>query len=312
MKEKKNIRTWKGNKLNNFKTLISFLRIIQWYKNLIIFLGLVFGLELLSFENFVVSILGFMALCLITSAGYIRNDIQDLDADKSHPQKNKRPLPSGKISIKQAHITFFIIFSMGFLLAFFLDFWFGILLAILFANTEIYSRIIKNIIFVDVFSIGINFILRAVSGIILINTLISPWIISGVFFVALLLAFMKRKSELQILQDSAKYHRKVLKNYTIKFLNISIIASAILVILTYSIYSIFGPFTDGRLIITIPFIFFIVLRQLHFSSINHRLIQANKFFQDKISIIIIIAYSILTIILLYTDLFHNFFKFLFR
>jgi len=279
--------------------LIKLLRVKQWYKNFIIFIGLVFGLELLSPENLIISILGFASLCLITSSYYIRNDINDIESDKLHPHKNKRPLAIGKVTISQAYILFFVILISGFILAFILDFWFGILMVLLFGNTELYNRFAKKIIFLDVFSIGINFIIRSISGILLINTPISPWIIIGIFFVSLMLGFMKRKTELITLKTTAKEHRISLKKYNLKSLNSALIISAVLVIFTYVLYTITGPFSDGRLIITIPLIAGIVIRQLHLSKINHKLIQENDYFKDKITIGLVILYSIILFIILY-------------
>ena len=77
---------------------------------------------------------------------------------------------------------FLVTISLGLLLSFYLDLLFGVFMTVLIINTEIYSRITKNIVFLDVFVIGINFVIRAVSGIVLINASISPWIILGVFF----------------------------------------------------------------------------------------------------------------------------------
>lgn len=280
------------------------MRIRQWYKNLIVFLGLVYGLELLSFENLSSVILGFVALCIIASAGYIRNDIIDLESDKIHPEKNKRPLPSGVVTLTQAYIIFFVLLISGLFLSFFLDLWFFIIIIALVVNTEIYSQILKKFIFLDVFSIGINFVIRAVSGILLIKTPISPWIILGVFFVALFLGFIKRKSELIILKNSAGDHRKVLENYTIDSLNSSILISAIMIITTYSLYSIIGPFDDHRLILTVPFVVFIILRQIHLSNINHIVIQKNEFFKEKLLLVTLLIFSIFTLLLLYTEFFN--------
>ena len=300
--------------MNKISSIISLLRIQQWYKNIIIFLGLAFGLHLLSIESIFVSILGFAALCLITSAGYIRNDIIDIQQDKIHPEKCKRPLPSGQITLKNAHVMFLVTIGLGLLLSFYLDLLFGVFMTVLIINTEIYSRITKNIVFLDVFVIGINFVIRAVSGIVLINASISPWIILGVFFVALFLGFMKRKSEIITLKSSAANHRKVLNNYTKTSLNISVFISAMTILAIFTIYSIIGPsdelkqqiFDDGRLILTVPFIIFIILRQLYLSKINHILIQKNEFYKDKFTAIAIIFYSIFTLILLYTDFYSNF------
>ena len=292
--------------MNKISSVISLLRVQQWYKNIIIFLGLTFGLHLLSVESIFVSILGFAALCLITSSGYIRNDIIDLQQDKIHPEKCKRPLPSGQITLKKANITFLIITGIGLLLSFSLDLLFGVFMIALIINTEIYSRITKNIVFLDVFAIGINFVIRAVSGIFLINTPISPWIVLGVFFVALFLGFMKRKSEIITLGNSAGSHRKVLNQYTKTSLNVSVFISAMMVLAIFTIYSVIGPFHDGRLILTVPFIAFIILRQLYLSKINHILIQKNEFYKDHLTIITIIMYSIFTLVLLYTDFYPNF------
>ena len=291
--------------MSEISTIISLLRVQQWYKNIIIFFGIVFALELVSPTNIVISILGFVALCLITSSGYIRNDIIDLQQDKIHPEKCKRPLPSGQITLKQANTIFLILIGIGLILSFSLDLLFGVFMVALIINTEVYSRVTKNIVFLDVFAIGINFVIRAVSGIVLINTPISPWIILGVFFVALFLGFMKRKSEIITLKNSADSHRKVLNHYTKSSLNISVFISAMMVLAIFTIYSIIGPFDDGRLILTVPFIAFIILRQLHLSKINHTLIQKNEFYKDKLTALAIISYSIFTLILLYTDFYSN-------
>ena len=243
---------------------------------------------------------------MITSAGYIRNDILDLQQDKIHPEKCKRPLPSGQITLKKANTIFLIIIGIGLLLSFSLDLLFGVFMIALIINTEIYSRITKNIVFLDIFAIGINFVIRAVCGIVLINTPISPWIIFGVFCVALFLGFMKRKSEITTLKNSADRHRKVLSRYTKFSLNISVFVSAMMIITIFTIYSVIGPFDDGRLILTIPFIALIILRQLYLSKINHILIQKNEFYKDKLTAVAIVSYSIFTLILLYTDFYSNF------
>ena len=292
--------------MNKINSIITLLRVQQWYKNIIIFFGIVFALELVSPANIFVTVLGFIALCLITSAGYIRNDILDLQQDKIHPEKCKRPLPSGQITLKKANTVFLIIIGIGLLLSFSLDLLFGVFMIALIINTEIYSRITKNIVFLDIFAIGINFVIRAVCGIVLINTPISPWIVFGVFCVALFLGFMKRKSEITTLKNSADSHRKVLSRYTKFSLNISVFVSAMMIITIFTIYSVIGPFDDGRLILTIPFIALIILRQLYLSKINHILIQKNEFYKDKLTAIVIVSYSIFTLILLYTDFYTNF------
>lgn len=280
-------------------TIVNFVRVRQWYKNVVIFLPLVFSLRFFIVQEFLVTILGFIALSVISSAMYVRNDIKDIEQDRSHPLKKQRSLPAGHVNIKQAWTIFGILLIIGFGITIFLNVYFVLLLVVFFANTEIYSRWTKNILFLDAFAIGINFIIRAISGIILLHTPLSPWIILGVFFVALFLAFIKRKAELITLEENAHEHRLTLKDYSLFSLNTALTISAIMIIVTYSLYAIHGPNGDWRLILTVPFIIFIILRQIHLSSVNDRIVQTNEIFMDKHSLVALVVFSIFTIILLY-------------
>jgi len=276
------------------------IRVPQYYKNSIIFLGLIFAPEYVSVENIFLIFLGFGSLCLVSSANYIRNDIMDINADKKHPTKKNRPLASGLVTLREAHILFAIFVLAGFALSFILDIAFGILVVLFFLITEAYSRWLKKIVLVDVFAIGLNFIIRAILGIILINSQISPWIIIGVFFVALLLAFMKRKSEIETLDDQGKQHRKTLQEYNSSFLNSMVIMAALSVIITYAFYSLVGPQNDWRLVLTVPIVTFIIFRQVYLSSINDPLVQKNvNMIKDVQTNIVISIYLAVTIYLIY-------------
>ena len=270
----------------------------QWYKNILIFLPLVFTLNFFQPDKFLIIITGFISLSLVSSSLYVRNDIKDIELDKTHPLKKNRALPSSTITIKQAWTIFAIFLGVGFGIGFSLDYMFVILLVLLFVNTEIYSRWTKNIIFLDAIAIGINFIIRAGSGIVLLDVPLSPWLILGVFFVALFLVFTKRKAELVTLEN-AHEHRTTLKDYNEFSLNTTLGISAVIIIITYSLYAMNGPNDDWRLIITVPFILFIIFRQIYLSSINDEIVQTNEIFKDKQSLYATIAFTILTIFLLY-------------
>ena len=285
--------------MSRVRTTLSFIRVKQWYKNIVIFLPLVFSLKFFLPNEFLLTMLGFTSLSIVSSAMYVRNDIKDAEQDKCHPLKKQRAIPAGHIDIKQAWTIFGILLIVGFGIAFFLDFSFTLLLLIFFINTEIYSRWTRNILFLDAFAIGINFIIRAISGIVLLHTILSPWIILGVFFVALFLAFIKRKGELTTLEENAHKHRVTLKDYSLFSLNSAVTISSVMIITTYSLYAIHGPNGDWRLILTVPFIIFVIFRQLHLSSVNDKVAQTNEIFRDKYSLIALIVYAVFTIILLY-------------
>ena len=282
------------------RNYLKLVRIKQWYKNLVVFLPLVFTLSLLNLDSLFLTIVGFIALGLASSALYIRNDILDIDFDKQHPVKKLRPLASGKISKTNAYIIFVLLLSSSLIIAAIVNWQLVIVLIFLIVNTTVYSQWLKKFAFVDLLSVSINFIIRVFFGMILLDVPISPWLVFGVFLVAFFLGLMKRKSEIIILKETAILHRKSFSRYSIRNLNYSLIIVSILVILTYSVYSITNdPTNDNRLIYTIPIVAIIIFRQYYLSEKN---ISAKKFSEvinDNVTILLVILYIISTISLLY-------------
>ena len=281
--------------------LFKIIRIKQWYKNIVIFLPLVFSLSLLNLDSIYLTIVGFIALSLASSALYIRNDILDIEFDKQHPIKKFRPLASGQISKKNAYIIFVLLLSSSLIIAAILNWQLVIVLIFLFVNTTVYSQWLKNFAYVDLLSISLNFVIRVLAGMLLLQVGISPWLIFGVFLVAFFLGLMKRKSEIIILKDAAALHRKSLSKYSIKKLNYSLLILSVLVIVTYSLYSITNdPTNDNRLIFTIPIVAIIIFRQYYLSEKSVSVKKFNEVINDKITLFAIIMYIITTILLLYS------------
>ena len=279
--------------------LVRLLRINQWYKNIIIFLPLVFSLKFFLPDAVLISFLGFIALCLVSSAGYIRNDIKDFESDKLHPTKKFRPIPAGTVSKTQAVIIFIVLLISGLVLSFLLDWRFGIITILLIANTEIYSNWLKKILFLDILSISGNFMIRAISGVILIQSPLSPWLILGIFFVALFLAAIKRRNELEVLKDSAQQHREILGQYNKATLDSIILITSIMVLTTYSLYAMDSVTQDWRLVITVPIVVYVIFRQIHLSFINQEKSISDNILKDKGITVAILVYIAVTIYLLY-------------
>ena len=141
------------------------------------------------------------------------------------------------------------------------------------------------------------------AGAFLIDVKVSPWLIIGVFFLALLLALAKRKSEILFLKDKAILHRKILQEYSNDILNYSISITSATLIIAYSIYSMTGPAEvgDWRLVITIPVAFFILI--LYVSKIYSGKYQGkelnNLLASDKKLVVSILTFIVLFIILIY-------------
>jgi len=285
--------------MSSLRVITSLLRIKQWYKNIIIFLPLVFSLSLFSVENFSLTVVGFFALCLVSSASHIRNDIKEMEIDKLHPHKSKRPLASGKISVKIAYRVFAVFIIAGLLISFLLDWKFGVMTVLLFVSIEVYSRWLKNIIFLDVLSISGNYIIRALSGVVLIQSQISPWLVLGVFFIAMFLAFLKRKNELSTLKELAYKHRNSLKNYDVSILDAGLSTSTSMIIMTYSLYAMNSVTNDWRLIITVPIVVYVLFRQIYLVKNGKIKSVSESIIEDKSTLVALFVYGIITMVLLY-------------
>jgi len=230
----------------------------QWYKNLIIFLPLFFVGLATNGKSFFLVTLGFVALCLMSSANYILNDIADKEKDKVHPEKKYRPLASGKISMWTAGVLAAFCATLSISLASFLSENFFYLLLLFFFLTQLYSFALKNELFVDVILISVNFVLRAVGGAYILDVRVSPWLIVCTFFLALFLAVGKRRAESILLKGKAAMHRTVLDQYTPSLTNALMLVSTALLLLSYSLYSFLSIYP--ALIYTLPFSFYVVFR----------------------------------------------------
>lgn len=218
--------------MNNY---IALARPYQWYKNLVVFIAVFFSGLLFSPEPLILSILGFISLCLVSSANYIINDILDVADDRKHPEKKNRPIASGAISVTNAllYSALLLVISLG--IGLLISAYFLIALVGLFALTLVYSLGLKKEPVLDIIIIGINFVIRAISGAIIIKVAISPWLIVCTFFLPILLASAKREGEIRLIGKYAK-NKNPLRDYIeiaqpIKYM------SATVLIVAYSLYS---------------------------------------------------------------------------
>ncbi len=221
------------------KTILQQLRVKQWIKNLLIFAPLFFSFNLFNVKDISYTVLTFISFSLAASFIYIINDITDKEKDKLHPRKKLRPIPSGKLSIKNAYtIAFLLLFSsIGILIYLDIPYLISIIASYILLNIS-YAYYLKNISIIDCISISIGFELRIIAGCIAINVVPSDFILIVTFFLALMLAFIKRKGELNSLTSDSVNHRVVLKYYTNSLLDKFIFASASITILGYLFYSI--------------------------------------------------------------------------
>lgn len=183
------------------KKYFRLIRVHQWVKNLLIFLPLILAHKISDQKLLLESALGFLAFCLIASAGYLLNDLLDLEHDRKHPTKRMRPLASGQISSTVAMIIFAVFIVLGFLVAQRLSLNFSLILGLYFFLSLSYSMKLKRIVLVDIFILALLYTLRIISGGIAAELVVSAWLKAFSMFFFLSLALVKRFSELLTIED---------------------------------------------------------------------------------------------------------------
>jgi 4-hydroxybenzoate polyprenyltransferase len=238
----------------------------QWTKNAFVFFALVFDKQLFHWPALSRTLGGFALFCLMSSVVYIVNDITDIEADRQHPTKKNRPLPSGKLPIPVAWAAAGTLVIATLTLGYWLTPAFAAVLATYLVMNLAYSKWLKHIPIVDVFILAAGFVLRVEAGVTLIVVeRFSPWLYVVTTLGSLYLGFGKRRAELTLLAKGAGSHRKVLEGYSIPLLDqyITIVSAA--TILSYSLYTFSAPnLPDNHvMMLTIPFVAYIVFRYLY-------------------------------------------------
>ncbi|MEK6983229.1 MAG: UbiA prenyltransferase family protein [Nanoarchaeota archaeon] len=280
--------------LMQYFTLI---RVKQYYKNVLVFLAIFFSGNLFNLDILARSIAGFFILCAASSSIYVFNDIVDRKSDKIHPEKSKRPLASGSIKTKNASILSVSLMLASLSLSYIISKQFFFIVLFLMFFSFIYTLWMSKILIMDILFISINFVLRAVSGGSLNNIWVSPWLISGSFFLAFFLAAGKRKSELVYMESLKK--KKTF--YPEKILDRMLYFSATMLLGSYILYTISA---NLWLLVTVPFASHMAFKYLKYSSLGFRSARNHEylFFDRNIAVSLSIYLFLLTSVLYWKNI----------
>lgn len=256
-----------------FKALLKTIRPRQWPKNAVVMAAVVFDRQLSVNDPVPLlrSLAGLVLFCLLSSSIYIINDLMDIEADRAHPVKSQRPIPSGKLPIQIAFTAAAILIVLTFPAAYFLSLGFFIICVIYFLENLAYSRWLKHIPLIDVLMIAFGFVLRVGGGVTIIHVQrFSPWLYVVMTLGALYIGFGKRRAELTLLAESAQAHRRVLNGYNLPLLDQLITIVSTSTILTYSLYTFSAPNLPSNhlMMLTIPFVLYGVFRYLYLIQIK--------------------------------------------
>jgi 4-hydroxybenzoate polyprenyltransferase len=292
------------------KNYLILMRLHQWVKNIILFAGIIFGKKLLLFDSLLSVLFGFTLFSLIASSQYIVNDYIDRKQDALHPEKKHRPIASGKIDADIALVSSCIILSLSLVLAYKLNpIFLGISLFYFLFNL-LYSKYLKHIVILDVMSISIGFVLRAIAGAVLVNVQFSSWLLLCTFMLSLFWGFSKRRGEILLLDNNAQSHRKILEEYSTEFLNIMLGISATVTIISYVMYTTsqntIQNFGTDKLIFTIPIVTYAVFRSLYIVYIKNMGHNPSKAILTDYSVLLSgFIWSVMVYILIYTKIFQD-------
>ena len=246
--------------------LLASLRPRQWVKNLFVFAGVIFSQQLLT-PRIWPALAAFAIFCGLSGAIYLLNDVADVDMDRLHPSKRRRPVASGALSIGAA-IAFGVLLLAGCLAAAFrLSPAFGLVALFYGVLLTAYSLWLKHLVILDVLTVAAGFVLRAVAGAVAVDVEISGWLLICTILIALFLALGKRRHEYRSLTGDAAAHRPILAEYSEGFLDQMISVVTASTVTTYALYTMspetVAKFHTRLLPLTLPFVLYGIFRYLY-------------------------------------------------
>lgn len=261
--------------MNKLTSIVRQLRVEQWLKNLFVFIPLFFSGEFNQSEKLYKAVLTFICFCFVSSSVYIVNDLRDLETDRKHPTKSKRPMASGQISIGGGVALGFIVLFFGIWMLYVIHdpLFVGIVAGYLMLNLT-YSFGLKNVSILDILIISSGFVLRTISGAVVTNVFISQWMVVMIFLLALFLALAKRRDDLVVFLNSGDSIRKSIKNYNIEFVNGLLIMLSGIVIVSYLMYvispEVMERFQSQHLYLTSFFVIAGMMRYMQIAMVENK------------------------------------------
>jgi len=242
----------------------------QWTKNFLVFAGPLFSFRF-DGPTWLAASLALVAFCLISSAIYLLNDCLDVEADRTHPTKCRRPIAAGQVSVPLALVTAVALATASFAVAWKVTISLAGIVLLYGLIQVAYCFWLKRMPLLDLFCIASGFLLRAIAGVLAAGLGFSPWFMLTVGLLALFLAIEKRKAELRVSKVRGVVTRKVLERYSLPLLLRleSLVATS--AFMSYSLWAA-GPTLNGAptswMLLTVPFVLVGIFRYQLLSDPN--------------------------------------------
>ncbi|MFC2140943.1 decaprenyl-phosphate phosphoribosyltransferase [Acidobacteriota bacterium] len=266
--------------MSTISLFVRSMRIQQWVKNVFIFAPMVFSLHKaqLDFINIKNNLLAFLLFCLAAGCIYVFNDCFDKKRDRLHPDKKKRPIASGDLSIRTAAVGASALLLLSLAAIFVFNLYFFYLALVYIGMNVVYSSLLKKIVILDVMVIAVGFVLRVEIGGVINDIELSRWILIITFLLAIFLGLIKRRQELIKINEAVSsgntemHTRKTLKKYNLALLDQLISITTATTLISYIIYvvnpDIQQKFNTKYLYLTVPFVVFGIFRYLYLTYVK--------------------------------------------
>jgi 4-hydroxybenzoate polyprenyltransferase len=244
--------------------LLQTMRPRHWAKNVFVFAALIFGRQITVPLAVGRAVGAFFGFCLAASAVYIFNDIIDRRTDSLHPEKRKRPIAAGTVSLNSAAVVSALCAAVAIIAGFFLAQSFASVIIAYIVLMVLYSLLFKRMMILDCVVISIGFCLRAIAGAVVVGVFISPWLIICTFALCLFLAFSKRRGEIILLGETSESFRRTLAGYTPELLAHMLDVTSGLAVVCFLLYSMdertLHIFGTNNLVYTTPLVLYCIFR----------------------------------------------------
>lgn len=276
------------------------MRVKQWTKNLLVYAAILFSGNLFQEQLFMLATIAFFACCFVSSGIYFFNDIFDIEKDRANPQKARRPIASGVISINEGYGCFLFFILLGFIMGAVVSYQcFWLLLSYMVLNI-FYTVWLKHVVIVDVMIIAYGFVARSVIGAIAIERNMTIWFILCVMFLSLFLALGKRRHELILFENKTLQEtRSVLQFYNLELIDqmISIVSAAL--IMCYALFTMDEHTQNHQMMIfTVPLVLYGVFYYLYLVRVKKGGGAPDQaLYMEKPLLIVVLAYVMCVILI---------------
>ena len=290
------------------KNVLRLIRPKQWIKNFFVFVPMFFGGELFDQHSVWLALITFVAFSLVASSIYCYNDIVDVDADRQHPVKCRRPIASGEVSIRMGYVLMALTFVLGLAVMLLLppEVMSSVMAVIVFyyvLNLSYCSKL-KQYAILDVCIVAFGFVLRILAGGFACELALSNWIVIMTFLLTLFMSFAKRRDDVLRMNETGEAPRKNTVRYNLTFINQAITITASVTLVCYIMYcvspDVVERFQTPYLYLTFVFVLLGLLRYIQIAVVDKKSGDPTKvILRDHFSQVIVVAWILTFLLMIY-------------